>query len=214
MDPEAWCHFIWYGTDPEDMKNRVILATISALLFLILISGCSAPLSPGGSRPSAGTMGPAGSDSVYITVHDQSAGELLGAMRVVNSRFPTAAVNSGQVYSPATLRQAAFGMKETADKYHSSLLTLKDFQNTETEIKRNEYLGYLAGISSAGGSIAEGAAAESTGQYALAMNYAERAETGLERIDSIPDPGSAQEIQVMRVQLDDYARIMREKLRQ
>jgi hypothetical protein len=145
-------------------------------------------------------------------MHDQSAKELQGMMGVVNSRFPTAAVNSGQVYSPATLRQAALGMKDTADKYQSSLLTLKDFQNTETEIKRNEYLGYLSGLSSAGSSIAEAAAAESMGQYALAMNYAERAETSLERIDGIPDPGSAHEIQVMKVNLDDYARIMREKL--
>jgi hypothetical protein len=194
------------------MKNPVFPVTIAALLFLALLSGCSTPLSTGGSRPAAGTTGPAGSDSVYLTVHDQSAKELSGLMQVVNSRFPTAAVNSGQVYSPATLRQAALEMKNTADKYQSSLLTLKDFQNTETEIQRNNYLGYLSGLSSAGSSIAEAAAAESTGQYALAKNYAERAETSLERIDAIPDTASAHEIQVMRVQLDDYARIMREKL--
>jgi hypothetical protein len=194
------------------MKNPVFPVTIAALLFLALLSGCSAPLPTGGSGPAASPTRPAGSDSVYLTVHDQSANELSGLMRVVNSRFPTAAVNSGQVYSPATLRQAALEMKDTADKYQSSLLALNDFRNTETEIKRNEYLGYLTGLSSAGSSIAEAAAAESTGQYALAMNYAERAETSLERIDSIPDPASAHEIQVMRVQLDDYARIMREKL--
>ncbi|MDD1714044.1 MAG: hypothetical protein LUQ61_02145 [Methanoregulaceae archaeon] len=199
-------------TDSEDMKNPVFPVIIAVLLFLALLSGCSAPLPTGGSRPAGGTTGPAGSDSVYLTMHDQSAKELLGMMRVVNSRFPTAAVNSGQVYSPATLRQAALDMKNAADKYQSSLLALKDFQNTETEIKRNEYLGYITGLSAAGSSIAEAAAAESTGQYALAMNYAERAETRLERIDAIPDPASAHEIQVMRVQLDDYARIMREKL--
>lgn len=194
------------------MKNPVFLALISVTLFLVLISGCSVPLSPGGSRPAAGPTGPAGSDSEYLAVHDQSSRELLGLMQVTNSRFPTAAVNTGQVYSPATLRQAGLGMKNTADKYQSSLLTLEDFSHTETEIQRNEYLGYLSGLSSAGSSIAEAAAAESTGQYALAMNYAERAETSLERIDGIPDPASAHEIQVMRVQLEDYARIMREKL--
>jgi hypothetical protein len=194
------------------MKNPVFLVAISALLFLVLLSGCSVPVSPGGSRPAAGTSGPAGSDSEYLAVHDQSSKELLGMMQVVNSRFPTAAVNSGQVYSPATLRQAALGMKDTADTYQSSLLTLEDFSHTETEIQRNEYLGYLSGLSSSGSSIAEAAAAESTGQYALAMNYAERAETSLERIDDIPDPASVHEIEIMRVQLEDYARIMREKL--
>lgn len=194
------------------MKNPVFLVTVAALLFLVLLSGCSAPLSPGGLRPAEGTTRPSGSDAEFVSVYDQSSKELLEEMRIVNSRFQSAAVNAGQVYSPATLRQAALDMKETADSYHASLLALEDFSSRETEIRRNDYLGYLSELSFSGSSIAEAAAAESTGQYALAVNYAGLAGTSLDRIEGIPNQELQHEIEVMKVQLEDYAWILREKL--
>jgi hypothetical protein len=199
----------------EDMKYPAAFVIVTVLLSLpLLLAGCSAPGPfPVGSQPTPEeTLKISGSDSVFLSLYDESSDELVEKMAEVNSRFHAPATNAGRVYSPTTLRLAALDMRDTAERYHASMLALEDFSRNDNVLLRNEYLGYLTGIANAGNSITEAASAESLGQPALGINYAGLARDRLARIEGIPDEASRNGIEVMKVQLDDYIREMRKEL--
>ena len=194
-----------------------ILATFFLVALALFFTGCSAPVpvpvpvSPG--QTTEFTPQPtATADTAFLSLYTQSSGDVAARILNVNSKFYTSSTDAGLTYSPANLRMAALDMSTTADAYHNTMLGLKNFASQSNELKRNEYLGYLNSISTAGKDIADASSAESTNQYRLAMNYAEMARTALDRIEGVPDPQSADAIETMQLHLDDYIQIMRGKL--
>jgi hypothetical protein len=193
-----------------------ILVIMTILSVSIILAGCSAPVPVPGLAPST-TAPPAQptvpGDSAFTSLYTQSSADVAAKILDVNSRFYSSSTDAGLTYSPASLRMAALDMSSTAEKYHTSMIGIMNFANQANELKRNQYLGYLTSISTAGDDIAEAASAESSNQYALAMNYAGLARTALDRMEGVPDQPSKDAIVTLKVHLDDYIQRMREKLR-
>jgi hypothetical protein len=190
-----------------------ILVTMVILTLSLILAGCSVP-APGETQPTTGptVLPTASGDSAFSSLYSRSSVDVVAKILDVNSKFYSSSTNAGLNYSPATLRMAALDMSSTADGYHTSMLALKNFANQDNELKRNEYLGYLTTISIAGDDIAEAASAESTNQYALAMNYAGLARTALDRIEGVPDQSSRDAVVSMKIHLDNYIQRLRERL--
>jgi hypothetical protein len=194
-----------------------ILATCILVTFTLLLAGCSAPVPVPVpvAAPETTQFTPqptVTADTTFLSLYSQSSGDVAARILNVNSKFYSSSTNAGLSYSPANLRMAALDMSSTADAYHTTMLGLKNFADQANELKRNEYLGYLTSISTAGKDIADATSAESTNQYRLAMNYAEMARTALDRIEGVPDQQTRDAIDAMKLHLDDYIRMMREKL--
>jgi hypothetical protein len=208
--------FYLLSTELKGMTTPVkILVMMVVVSLTLILAGCSVPVSvPAATQPTTGpaVQPTASGDSAFSSLYSQSSTDVAAKILDVNSKFSSSSTNAGFTYSPANLRMAALDMSATAEGYHTSLLGIRNFANQGNELKRNEYLGYLTSISTAGNDIAEAASAESTSQYALAMNFAGLARTALDRIDGVPDQPSRDAIAAMKVQLDDYIRMMRERL--
>ena len=198
-----------------------ILAKVLAICLLVTLplffTGCSVPVpvpAPGSPGQTTGfTPQPTvTADTAFLSLYAQSSGDVAARILNVNSKFYSSSTDAGRTYSPATLRMAALDLSSTAEGYHASMLALKNFGSQANELKRNEYLGYLTSISTAGEDIAEAASAENSNQYALAMNFAGLARTALDRIEGVPDPQSMDAITSMKILLDDYIQRMRERL--
>jgi len=209
-------NFYLLSTELKDMTTPVkILVMMAAVSLALILAGCSVPVP--GPAATQSTTGPsvqptASGDSAFSALYSRSSTDVAAKILDVNSKFSSSSANAGLTYSPANLRMAALDMSATAEGYHTSMLAIRNFANQGNELKRNEYLGYLTSISIAGNDIAEAASAESTSQYALAMNFAGQARTALDRIEGVPDQSSQYAITAMKAQLDDYIRIMRERL--
>ena len=196
-----------------------IHGTIPALMLILslslILAGCSAPLPvPGGAPPTTGPPATqtASGDSAFSSLYSQSSVDVAARILNVNSKFYSSSTDAGVTYSPANLRMAALDMSSTAEGYHTSMIGIMNFATQANELKRNEYLGYLTSISTAGKDIAEAASAENSNQYALAMNFATLARTALDRIEGVPDQESRDAITSMKAHLDDYIQRMRDKL--
>jgi len=209
-------NFYLLSTELKDMTTPVkILVMMAAVSLALILAGCSVPVP--GPAATQSTTGPsvqptASGDSAFSALYSRSSTDVAAKILDVNSKFSSSSANAGLTYSPANLRMAALDMSATAEGYHTSMLAIRNFANQGNELKRNEYLGYLTSISIAGNDIAEAASAESTSQYALAMNFAGQARTALDRIEGVPDQSSQYAITAMKAQLDDYIRMMRERL--
>jgi ABC-type phosphonate transport system ATPase subunit len=170
------------------------------------------PETPGGDESLPVTTGQEPDDREFLVMYGDSASDIESRLESVNANFFPATQNAGITYSPSKLRVAALEMKNTAEQYHQVLLKIENFEDKENEFLRNEYLGYLSSITSAGGNIAEAAQAEGAHDYGLSMNYAERAKTSLERIEGVPDANHEALIMVMRGNLEDMETRMKEAM--
>ena len=192
----------------ESVIMRLICGFGCILLIAIVLATCgctTTPTSPGTPlSEQAPTLAPQGADDTqFLTMYANSASDIESKLDSVNANFYPAAQNTGITYSPSKLRLSALDLKNSAEQYHTSMLKIEKFAGKENEYLRNEYLGYLSSIKTAGGNIAEAAQAEGANDYRLAMNYAELAKTTLERIEGVPDADHQAQIEVMKVNLED-----------
>lgn len=196
---------------------RLICGFGSVLLIAIMLasSGCTTTSPPASTPQAEHTLTvatPVADDSQFLTMYANSASDIESKLGSVNANFYPATQNTGITYSPSKLRLAALDLKDSAEQYHTSMLKIEKFASKENEYLRNEYLGYLSSIKTAGGNIAEAAQAEGANDYRLAMNYAELAKTSLERIEGVPGTDHQAQITVMKVNLEDMITRMKEAI--
>jgi len=198
------------------MRLRCSLGLVLLVAVTLAACGCTTPAAPPETSPMEATAPMTASqepdDMEFITMYTNSASDIESKLGSVNENFYPATQNTGITYSPSKLRLAALDLKNSAEQYHTTLLKIENFASKENEYLRNDYLGYLASIRTAGGNIAEAAQAEGANDYRLAMNYAELAKTTLERIEGVPDRNHEAQIMVMKVNLDDMITRMKEAI--
>ena len=197
------------------MHGRWIFGLVLVIVCAIAACGCTTTPAPP-ETPRADETLPVTTgqepDGEFLVMYGDSASAIESRLESVNTNFFPATQNAGITYSPSKLRVAALEMKDTADQYHELLIKIESFEDKENEFLRNEYLGYLSSIKAAGGNIADAAQAEGAHDYGLAMNYAERAKTLLERIEGVPDADHEAMIMVMRGNLEDMETRMKEAI--
>lgn len=197
------------------MHGRWIFGLVLVIVCAIAACGCTTTPAPP-ETPRADETLPVTTgqepDGEFLVMYGDSASAIESRLESVNANFFPATQNAGITYSPSKLRVAALEMKDTADQYHELLIKIESFEDKENEFLRNEYLGYLSSIKAAGGNIADAAQAEGAHDYGLAMNYAERAKTSLERIEGVPDADHEAMIMVMRGNLEDMETRMKEAI--
>ena len=197
------------------MHGRWIFGLVLVIVCAIAACGCTTTPAPP-ETPRADETLPVTTgqepDGEFLVMYGDSASAIESRLESVNANFFPATQNAGITYSPSKLRVAALEMKNTAEQYHELLIKIENFEDKENEFLRNEYLGYLSSIKAAGGNIADAAQAEGAHDYGLAMNYAERAKTSLERIEGVPDADHEAMIMVMRGNLEDMETRMKEAI--
>lgn len=198
------------------MRGRWIFGLVIVIVFAIAACGCATttapPETPRADEPLPVTTGQEPNDGEFLVTYEDSASDIESRLESVNANFFPATQNAGITYSPSKLRLTALDMKNTAEQYHQVLIKIENFAGKENEFLRNEYLGYLSSIKAAGGNIADAAQAEGAHDYRLAMDYAERAKTSLERIEGVPDGNHEALILVMRGNLEDMETRMKEAM--
>ncbi len=197
------------------MHGRWIFGLVLVIVCAIAACGCTTTPAPP-ETPRADETLPVTTgqepDREFLVMYGDSASDIESRLESVNANFFPATQNAGITYSPSKLRVSALEMKNTAEQYHELLIKIESFEDKENEFLRNEYLGYLSSIKAAGGNIADAAQAEGAHDYGLAMNYAERAKTSLERIEGVPDADHEAMIMVMRGNLEDMETRMKEAI--
>ena len=197
------------------MHGRWIFGLVLVIVCAIAACGCTTTPAPP-ETPRADETLPVTTgqepDGEFLVMYGDSASDIESRLESVNANFFPATQNAGITYSPSKLRVSALEMKNTAEQYHELLIKIESFEDKENEFLRNEYLGYLSSIKAAGGNIADAAQAEGAHDYGLAMNYAERAKTSLERIEGVPDADHEAMIMVMRGNLEDMETRMKEAI--
>ena len=197
------------------MHGRWIFGLVLVIVCAIAACGCTTTPAPP-ETPRADETLPVTTgqepDGEFLVMYGDSASAIESRLESVNTNFFPATQNAGITYSPSKLRVSALELKNTADQYHELHIKIESFEDRENEFLRNEYLGYLSSIKAAGGNIADAAQAEGAHDYGLAMNYAERAKTSLERIEGVPDADHEAMIMVMRGNLEDMETRMKEAM--
>ncbi|MDD5047614.1 MAG: hypothetical protein PHH09_01655 [Methanoregulaceae archaeon] len=197
------------------MHGRWIFGLVLVIVCAIAACGCTTTPAPP-ETPRADETLPVTTgqepDGEFLVMYGDSASAIESRLESVNANFFPATQNAGITYSPSKLRVSALELKNTADQYHELHIKIESFEDRENEFLRNEYLGYLSSIKAAGGNIADAAQAEGAHDYGLAMNYAERAKTSLERIEGVPDADHEAMIMVMRGNLEDMETRMKEAI--
>lgn len=197
------------------MHGRWIFGLVLVIVCAIAACGCTTTPAPP-ETPRADETLPVTTgqepDGEFLVMYGDSASAIESRLESVNANFFPATQNAGITYSPSKLRVSALELKNTADQYHELHIKIESFEDKENEFLRNEYLGYLSSIKAAGGNIADAAQAEGAHDYGLAMNYAERAKTSLERIEGVPDADHEAMIMVMRGNLEDMETRMKEAM--
>jgi len=197
------------------MHGRWIFGLVLVIVCAIAACGCTTTPAPP-ETPRADETLPVTTgqepDGEFLVMYGDSASAIESRLESVNANFFPATQNAGITYSPSKLRVSALELKNTADQYHELHIKIESFEDRENEFLRNEYLGYLSSIKAAGGNIADAAQAEGAHDYGLAMNYAERAKTSLERIEGVPDADHEAMIMVMRGNLEDMETRMKEAM--